>query len=390
VVSAVPESFDGMLEELADAAAAGVALPDVADVRRRARQRTVHRRMTASALAFALLCVSGVAGAAIDGRLRPPGKVSAASAPGVSVAPLGTGSAAGTPTSTPSASAGAGSSYAAAYAGVWAGKPPDSYLVVFPDGVMGLSQGGGFPLCYGQALATSSASPTANPAEDSAANSAASAAGAKTGTILGGSAAGSLPSSTATAPTVDSTSGADTITSKLPFREVGCDGTGVVDGLALQTTSNGKTVELVGPATAKDKAVGISNGYGLAFSIEGAVSGNGQEMMLKELVGQWTSIDGSSQVLNIGVDGSVTYTTVGTATDGTDTGSGEIDAYYSFGARVLTNCTADEQADLRKQGQDFTFKAGQACGLLVVETTSTTDQILVYTGTGQQTFQRVD
>jgi hypothetical protein len=386
VVSAVPESFDGMLEELADAAAAGVTMPDLADVRRRARQRTVHRRVTASALAFALLCVSGVAGAAIDGRLRPPGKVSAVSAPGVTVAPLGTGPAPGTPTPTPSASAGADSSFAAAYAGVWAGKPPDSFMVVFPDGVMGLSQGSGFPLCYGQALATSSASSAAN----SAADSAATAARANTGTILGGSAAGSAPSSALTAPTVDSTSGADTIGSTLPFKEVGCDGAGVVDGLALQTTSSGKTIELVGPASAKDKAVGISNAYGLAFTIEAAVSGNSEEMMLKELIGQWTSIDGSSQVLNIGVDGSVTYTTVGTAADGTDTGSGAIDAYYSFGARVLTDCTASEVAQIQKEGQGSTFKTNPACGLLVIETTSTTDQILVYTGTGQQTFQRVD
>jgi hypothetical protein len=380
VVSAVPESFDGMLEELADAAAAGVTMPDLADVRRRARQRTVHRRVTASALAFALLCVSGVAGAAIDGRLRPPGNVSAAGAPGVSVAPLGTGTASGTPTPTPSASAGADSTYAAAYAGVWAGKPPNSFVVVFPDGVMGLSQGSGFPLCYGQALATSAASPSANSTAT---------ADARAGTILGGS-AGSSPASTATAPTVGSTSGADAITSKLPFREVGCGGAGAVDGLALQPTSPGKTIELVGPASLKDKALGISDAYGLAFTIGGAVSGNGQEMMLKQLVGEWMSIDGTSQTLDIGVDGSVTYTTAGTAMDGTDTGTGEIDDYYSFGARVLTDCTADEVTDVQKQGEDLTFKSNPSCGLLVIETTATTDQILVYTGTGQQTFQRMD
>jgi hypothetical protein len=386
VVSAVPESFDGMLEELADAAAAGITMPDLAEVRRRARQRTVHRRLTASGLAFALLCVSGVAGVAIDVRLRPPGKISAVSAPGATAAPLGTGSAPGTPTPTPtpkptpSASAGADSPYAAAYAGVWDGKP-DSYLVVFPDGVMGLSQGSGFPLCYGQAVGTSSASPAANSTAT---------AGANTGTILGGSTSGFSPATTVTAPALDSTPGADAITSPLPFREVGCDGAGVVDGLALQTTSKGKTLELVGPASAKDKAVGISSAYGLAFTIGGAISGDAQEMMLKELVGQWTSIDGSSQTLTIGVDGSVGYTTAGTVIDGTDTGSGEIDAYYSFGARVLTDCTADEAVDIRKQGEDFTFKTHQACGLLVIETTSTTDQILVYTGTGQQTFQRIE
>jgi hypothetical protein len=380
VVSAVPESFDGMLEELADAAAAGVTMPDLADVRRRARQRTVHRRLTASGLAFALLCVSGVAGVAIDARLRPPGKISAVNAP-ATVAPLGTGPAPGTPTPTPSASAGAGNPDDAGYAGVWVGKPPDSYLVVFPDGVLGLSQGEGFPLCYAQALATSSAS--------AAANSTAS-AGAGTGTILGSSAAGSSPSSAVTAPTVDSTSGADTIAPTLPFSEVGCDGAGVVDGLALQTTSDGKTIELVGPASAKNKAVGISDAYGLAFTVDGAVSGNGQELMLKQLAGQWISIDGTSQTLDIGTDGSVVYTTAGTADDGTDTGTGEIDAYYSFGARVLTGCSAAEAAEIEKQGGDLTFKTNQACGLLVLETTSTTDQILVYTGTGQQTFQRVE
>jgi hypothetical protein len=381
VVSAVPESFDGMLEELADAAAAGVTMPDLADVRRRARQRTVHRRVTASALAFALVCVSGVAGAAIDGRLRPPGKVSAVSAPGVSVAPLGTGPAPGTPTPTPSASAGADSSFYAAYAGLWAGKPPGGYLVVFPDGVMGLSQGVGFPLCYAQALATSSASPVANSTAT---------AGADTGTVLGGSAAGSSTASTATAPTVDSTSGADPITSALPFREVGCDGGAVVEGLALQPTSPGKTIEVVGAASLEGKALGTSNVYGLAFTIDGAVSGNGQELMLKELVGDWMSIDGTSQTLNIGVDGSVTYTTAGTAMDGTDTGSGEIDDYYSFGARVLTDCSAGQLADIRKQGEDLTNKADPICGLLVIETTATADQILVYTGTGQQTFQRME
>lgn len=364
-MSAVPESFDGMLAELAEAAAAGVPLPDLADVRRRARQRTVHRRVTASAVAFALVCVSGVAGAAIVGRFRPPGKISAVSAPSTTSAPLGTGPASGTaaPTPEPSASAVIGDSYYAAYTGVWVGKPTPNYVMVFPDGAVGMSQADSFPLCYGQAQGTTAASPTAT-------------SSAGTGKLYGATAAGATSISTANSTTL----------STLPLTAAACDDSGTVDGLALQSTGNDKVLTILNAADARAEGVSYATAYFHTLSLGATIAGT-DAVELKELVGQWVAVDGSKRVLKIDGDGSVTYVTPGLST-AAGSGSGEIDAYYASGARVLTDCSAAQEDMMMKVGKAYTFDVGQVCGVLLIESGKIAGQITVYTSTGPEAFVR--
>ena len=366
-MSAVPESFDGMLAELAETAAAGVTLPDLADVRRRARQRTVRRRLTASAVAFALVCVSGVAGAAIDGRFGPRSKISAVSAPSGSSAPLGTTPvpSSSKPAPSPSASAGANDSYYAAYVGLWAAKQTNSYVMVFPDGVVGLTQDGSFPLCYGQALATTSASAAAN-----------------AGALSKDSATGSA----GTAPTAESTSGVTIFTASLPFTAVACTDSGTVDGLTLRTAGGSETLDLIDAENAKIAASGYADSYDRVFTIASAVAGTDQQVLAR-LAGQWVSVDGSKRVLKIDGDGSVTYTTAGLS-GAADTGSGEIDAYYASGARVLTACSLAQQTQMLKDGEEYTFSADQVCGVLLIAFSGNAQEIIAYTGTGVEDFRR--
>jgi len=165
----MPESFDSMLSELADAAVSATGLPDIAAIRKRARQRTVRHRMAVSALAVALVGVSGVAVAAVAAH-RPwtSTGVAAAASPGTtatvrSAAPspslLGTPSP--TPTSAASSASSSASSTASAFraptVGLW--KRSDAttgYLVIYgPDGtngqnaVIGITEAGSWDLCYG-------------------------------------------------------------------------------------------------------------------------------------------------------------------------------------------------------------------------------------------------
>jgi hypothetical protein len=83
----MPESFDTMLAELADVAAAAIVPPSLAEVRRRARQRMLRRRVAASALALALVGVAGGAWAVAyhrfgtDGTMAPMAGQSTASSP---------------------------------------------------------------------------------------------------------------------------------------------------------------------------------------------------------------------------------------------------------------------------------------------------------------------
>ena len=379
-MTAVPESFDGMLAELAEAAAAGVTMPDLADVRRRARQRTVHRRMTASAVAFALLCVSGVAGAAIDGRFRPPSKISPVSAPSASSGPLGASPAlgAGTSTASPTASIGADGSYYdyAAFAGLWVGKPPNDYVVVFPDGVVALSQDGEFPLCYGAGQVTTSASPAAN-----------STAGS--GTFFGESAAGSTPSSGTAASALAAASSSAAVKSTLAFTADSCgDGASAEDELTLLTGQGAERLSLLDATNAKIAVAGYTATYARVLSIGTAHPGT-DATLLARLAGQWVAADGTKRVLMISGDGSVDYTSagVGTATAG---GSGEIDAYYGSGARVLTHCSTAQETQMFKEGEDSTFNANQVCGVLLIESTVSSREITVYTSAGVEEFVRVD
>ena len=164
----MPESFDSMLSELADAAVSATALADIAAIRKRARQRAVRHRMAASALAVALLGVSGAAVAAVAAHRPTSTGVAAAASPGTtatvrSVTPspdlLGTQGPA--PTSAASSASPTSSSSASAFraptVGLW--KRSDAttgYLVIYgPDGtngqnaVIGITDAGSWDLCHG-------------------------------------------------------------------------------------------------------------------------------------------------------------------------------------------------------------------------------------------------
>lgn len=367
----MPESFDSMLAELADAAGGSVALPDLAAVHRRAGQRTVRRRMTASAIAFALLCVTGVAGAAIDGRFGRPGGVNAASAPSVSSEPsagtAGATGAAGSATPTPSgtASSAAGAQPDSSFVGVWETSPAqDGYLLVFPDGVVGLSEAGGASLCYGRVSDTRTAAQVA--ASDAAAHS------TSTASIFTSTSVPSVASVNSTAsPTLTPSS----YTFTLPFGEVACDNDGVAWGLTLAKMKGESALTLTLVSPSKATVTGSDVTYSRVLAISSAATPTSG---LKQYIGDWSTInsDGTvTQSLRIESNGSVVYTNTG-ATSSSIADFGEIDSYYSVGARVLTGCS----------------KAGTTpyCGVLLLQPGATASEMTVYSGSGPATFTRDD
>jgi hypothetical protein len=353
-VRAVPESFDGMLEELADSAAASVTMPDVSEVRRRARQRTVHRRRTASALAFALLCVAGVAGATIDGRARRLETVTPLSAPGVGFSPLATSSALGTvtPAPSPGASTSADNPYDATYAGVWStDSSQDSqgpFMIIFPDGAVGVGEKDGLPLCYGQLATPSSATPIAG------------------------------------ATFANSTASAGSGVSMLVFAESGCASANATHELVFDDTGSGSTLALT--ALAPTDASGYSTRYSRLLDLgdAGDAAEARQQVLLKTLVGDWTRVDSPSQLLRISADGAVAYTTAGTDSTAFN-GTGEIDGYYGSSARVMTACPAAVEKMQQARGEG----TGQICGLLLITPGTSSGEISVYTGVGLEVFSRV-
>lgn len=147
----VPESFDSMLAELADAAVSITPLPDLADVRRRARQRTTRRRAFASVLA--LILVGGSAGtvAAVTHKEAPPSSVGALSSAAASATPSPS---AISPTTEPAAASGGTGAGSKAYeplVGLW--KLQDvtqRYLIVYSDGLFGIGEAGGWSMCFGK------------------------------------------------------------------------------------------------------------------------------------------------------------------------------------------------------------------------------------------------
>jgi hypothetical protein len=370
VVIAMPESFDGMLAELADAAGQTVALPDLAAVRRRAGQRTVRRRMTASALAFALLCVSGVAGAAIDGRLGRPNHVNALSAPGASSAAAG---ASGTASPAPEATASSGAAVlsAGSFVGVWkTAAAQGDYLMVFPDGVVGLNQTDG-SMCYGQVAIESSASQAASVASAKAAGN----ADAGTGLL---SAATPTATPTVTPTPTSSSSSSVAVTASggsvsslftLPFAELDCDDLGAAKGLMLSQVNGGSALTLV----AASKTTGADTSYSRALGLSSTgVSG---DKTLPRITGDWVSAGGGKkQTLTISDKGVVRYLAF-TGADSPTIQVGSIDAYYSVGARVLTDCS--------NAAADSSY-----CGVLLIQPGANLGQIVVYAASGPETFLR--
>jgi hypothetical protein len=146
----MPESFDAMLADLADAAAAVTPLPDVAAVRRRARERSVHRRMAVSAFALILLGTCGGTAAVVAGHLNgtTQGTITPGATANVSSAAVPPdGAAQGVGGTAPDTS---GVEAYAPIAGTWMSVAGDEYLVVFPDGGIGMSEKGAWQLCDGQ------------------------------------------------------------------------------------------------------------------------------------------------------------------------------------------------------------------------------------------------
>lgn len=345
-MTAVPESFDSMLAELADAAASSVPTPDLADVRRRARQRTVRRRLTASALAFALVCVSGVAAAAIDGRSRPAERVTPLSAPSASSSPLATSGVTGTATPAPSSTGlldGSGTDYAA-YAGVWStGSLLASYAIVFPDGVVGVARKTGFPLCYGQVVTTASASPS-------------------TGVTLSQA----------------------TPVSRVPFTQGYCDGSIGAGNLIL--ADSGGSASLTVDDSSKT-ATGSPLVFTRVHSLGATASADGITAIVRQLAGEWMELNDKAQTLSVNGDGSVTYQMAGaTDTDSDFTGEGQLDGYYGLSARVVTECSAAVASMDAKRGL---AEASRFCGVLLLQVGPAASEMTVYTGVGLQVFVRV-
>jgi hypothetical protein len=344
VVTAVPESFDSMLAELADAAASSVPTPDLADVRRRARQRTVRRRATASALAFALVCVSGVAAAAIGGHARPAERVTPLSAP--SAAALATSGASGSATPAPTPTGPGGGTDYAAYAGVWStGSLLASYAIVFPDGVVGVAQKTAFPLCYGQVATEASASPA-------------------TGVTLSRA----------------------TPMSEVPFTQGDCDGSIGAGTLVLGDAGGSPSLTVTDSAK---PTVGSPLVFQRVASIEAAATAAADSAaVVKQLAGDWMELDDKSQMLSVDADGAVAYYTVGAGDSGSGfSGKGELDGYYGLSARALTECSSTEQSQAAKDGVGL---AGKFCGVLLLHVGPAATEMSVYTGVGLQLFVRVE
>lgn len=152
-MSTVPESFDSMLAELADAAVSITPLPDLADVRRRAGQRTNRRRAFASALALILIGGSAGTVAVVTHKVAPTSSVGTMSSVAASPSPSAS------PPSTSTAVAGVTGVASKAYeplVGLWILKDvTQRYLIVYPDGLLGIGQAGGWAMCFGQVSAPS-------------------------------------------------------------------------------------------------------------------------------------------------------------------------------------------------------------------------------------------
>ena len=147
----MPESFDAMLAELADAAAALTPVPDVAAVRRRAHERAVHRRMVASAFALILFGTCGGTLAVVDGQFSRPtqGTITPGATANVSTAATPSGGSAALGGAVTSLDPSEIAVYTQ-FAGTWESAGGGEYLVLFPDGGIGMSQKGAWQLCDGQ------------------------------------------------------------------------------------------------------------------------------------------------------------------------------------------------------------------------------------------------
>lgn len=280
----MPESFDGMLAELADAAASATPLPDVAAVRRRARERTVHRRLAASALALTVLAACGGTVAAVAARQQPVSR---------GVGTLATAPATGRsadPAPTPSASTGTGAAAKegaagpyAAVAGRWQLLGGQSELIVYPDGVFGIGETGRWAFCDGRLK-----------------------------------------------PLGDGT--------YFMVSVVACSDYGTV-GLSLRVLAPGKELTLSAPGTSLTYRF-VAPAAGAA--ITGA---SGTAVAVKELVGDWSSANKDARSFVLLADGYVSFQAYSGA--GVDEPfAGKITGYYADAVRVEVPCGKQPAAGL--------------------------------------------
>jgi hypothetical protein len=166
----MPDNLDELLTDLAREAGGSVRVPPAGTVRRRGARRGARRCLTASVLAVvlagaavgtaeAMIVPHGGPRAPVVGGTPSAGRRSALPSPGVpSVSASGVPHpSSSAPTGGPPASVGTEPSFSA-LVGQW--KPADGmgrYLVIYPDGVLGIGQAGGQgqPLCAGRVLTPS-------------------------------------------------------------------------------------------------------------------------------------------------------------------------------------------------------------------------------------------
>jgi hypothetical protein len=321
----MPESFDSMLEELADAAATATVPPGLDEVRRRARERVVHRRMAVSALVLVLIGGSGGVWAAANHHTST----------NATVGPLGATTTAAIPSPPRSSGAASPSPYASsgdyAFTGgteltVWKTTPmPDGYLLVFSDGVVALSTVDSFPLCYGQ-VKTFATAPAA---------------------VVSG------------VPTM-----------KESLVNVACDDFGTTSGLSIDPLLSGKELQLAVPANGGGASTVQIYGRETVFG----TSPLAYTAMPPTLSGTWRSADGNNRTLVVGSDGSVSFTAT---TAGKEyTGTGMLDTQYATGARAVISCATGNGN-------------GTPCGVLLIEQNpKTSDAISVYGSYGPEPFIR--
>jgi hypothetical protein len=320
----MPESFDSILEELAEAAASATVPPGLEAVRRRARERVVHRRMAVSALVLTLIGGSGGAWAAVSQHPRT----------NETVGPMGASSASARPNPATGASGlTASPSPSGAYAlgsgtdpGIWMnGSVKDGYLIVFGDGVVALSAAGSFPLCYGRLLGVGPDSK---------------------GVIAG-------------APTT-----------KQSLGDVACDDFGVTSGLSIYPVKNGAVLEVSVPVN------GASAAYTRAYAQQQALYGGVTSSPMMQIPsGTWKSTDGNNRTLVIGADGSVSFS-ASVNTGRQYTGIGTIDAQFPTGARAVIDCASGNS------------KGTPCGVFLIEQDPQAWDGIVVYGSYGPETFIR--
>jgi hypothetical protein len=371
----MPESFDTMLAELADVAAEAIVPPGLAEVRRRARERTLRRRMTASAIALTLISVVGGGWAVAQHHFDKDDTIAPVAGQNTSSSAPSSAPSAAEARAMPSASA-VGGAYA--FTGgsdvvVWkSGAAQDNYLMIFSDGTVALSTAGSFPLCYGRlAASTTSILPVTIASVPVAGTASASAALKAAGALAG-----------------------------QQFADVACDNFGTKSGITAAPAGDGNTVWLT---------VSGSTDTAETFSRVAALDGGGATggvltaARLKELAGTWTSADANKRVLQIGADGLISF--IAYANAGKPySGNGRIDTAYPTGARAVFGCAGDAAASTgggavsggaTVTGTSGGTTAGGSSGgatpcevLLIQQSSQSFDQITVYGSYGPEAFIR--